>query len=151
MSETTKIKLTIYGNPVTKKNSQRMVYAKGRIIPLPSKAYIDYEKSAKEQLLGQIGEPMIDYPVNVACTFYMGSRRRVDIGNLISGIHDILVSANVLADDNRDIVAGVDSCRVMYDKQNPRCEVTITEIENYEQGHKRESEKLPFEPDDEGE
>ena len=42
------MKLTIYGNPVTKKNSQRILYKFtkfGRKTPFiaPSKAYVDYE------------------------------------------------------------------------------------------------------------
>ena len=76
----------------------------------------------------------IDYPVNVKTVFYMQSRRKVDLANLNSAIHDILVDAHVLADDNRDIVASTDQSRVYYDKEHPRVEIEITPLEEpYEQ------------------
>ena len=76
----------------------------------------------------------IDYPVNVKAVFYMPTRRKVDISNLNSAIHDILVDARVISDDNRDVVAATDESRVYYDKNNPRVEITITPIdEEYEQ------------------
>lgn len=43
------------------------------------------------------------------------------------------MEAEILADDNRNIVASVDGSVVLYDKENPRTEVTITKKENYEQ------------------
>lgn len=124
--------LTIYGNPISKKNSQRLVPVKGRIIPLPSKAYAEYEANAKGQLLGQIGEPEIDYPVNISCVYYMGTRRKCDLVNMIEASLDILVKARVIADDNYTIVARHDNCGVFYDKVNPRVEVTITELLTFE-------------------
>jgi hypothetical protein len=40
-------------------------------------------------------------------------------------LHDILVKAKVLEDDNYKIVIGTDGSRVYYDKENPRTEVEI--------------------------
>ena len=51
----------------------------------------------------------------------------------MQAIQDLLVEAGILVDDNRNIVASVDGSAVMYDKANPRTEVTITKKENYEQ------------------
>lgn len=127
--------LTIYGNPVTKKNSQRMVYVKGRMIPIPSAQYKKYEKSAKDQLLGQIGEPEIDFPLNIKCVYYMQTRRKCDLVNLLEASLDILVAANVLKDDNYTIASMHDGSRVSYDKENPRVEIELREM-------------LPFEPDE---
>lgn len=56
----------------------------------------------------------------------MDSRRRVDLVNLLEGTCDILVDAGILEDDNSNIVAGHDGSRVLYDKDNPRCEILIT-------------------------
>ena len=132
MSETAKIKLTIYGNPVTKKNSQRMVYAKGRIIPLPSAKYLAFEKDAKKQLAEQYkGEP-IDYPVNLECKYFMQTRRKCDLVNLLEATQDTLVVAKVIADDNFRIVARVDGSEVLYDKENPRTEILIRELLPFE-------------------
>jgi Holliday junction resolvase RusA-like endonuclease len=126
------MKLTIYGNPVTKKNSQRILYKFtkfGRKTPFiaPSKAYVDYETDC----LRQIKRPHspISARVNVRCVYYMKTARRVDLANLIEATTDILVKARVLEDDNSKIVAAHDGSRVDYDKQNPRVEIWIEEME----------------------
>ena len=41
---------------------------------------------------------------------------------------DILVLAGVLADDNSSIAVAHDGSRVLYDKDEPRTEITITEL-----------------------
>lgn len=132
MSGLREIHITIFGNPITKKNSMRIVQIHGRPVPIPSEQYKRYEKEAKLQLMGQIGEPEIDYPVNVACLYFMQTKRKVDITNLLSATHDVLVASGVLADDNSEIVVSVDGSRVYHDKENPRTEIIIIE-------------KLPFE------
>lgn len=126
------MKLTIYGNPVTKKNSQRILYKFtkfGRKTPFiaPSKAYVDYETDC----LRQIKRPHspISARVNVRCVYYMKTASRVDLANLIEATTDILVKAHVLEDDNSKIVAAHDGSRVDYDKQNPRVEIWIEEME----------------------
>ena len=43
-----------------------------------------------------------------------------------------MVTCGLLADDNRDIIAGTDGSRVYYDKENPRTEVEIAPIVNYD-------------------
>ena len=111
--------------PVTKKNSQRMVSRGGRVIPIPSKAYSEYEKAA-----GWYLKPLgIDYPVNIKALYYMQTRRRVDKTNLESALCDVLVRHGVIADDNCRIVAATDGSRVLYDKDNPRTEIYITRME----------------------
>jgi len=121
------MRITIDLPPITKKNSQQIVRAKGHYMVLPSKQYRKYEKEASK-ILKWKDEP-IDYPVNVECKFYMPTRRRVDIANLTSAIHDVLVHAGVLEDDNRNIVYSMDGSRVLYDKEHPRTEIEITPIE----------------------
>lgn len=127
------MKLTIYGNPVTKKNSQRILYKFtkfGRKTPFiaPSKAYVDYETDC----LRQIKRPRspISARVNVRCVYYMKTARRVDLANLIEATTDILVKARVLEDDNSKIVAAHDGSRVELDRKNPRVEIWIEEMED---------------------
>ena len=79
----------------------------------------------------------IDYPVNVKCVFYMATHGKVDKSNLEACIHDLLVDAGILEDDNRDVIATTDGSIVLYDKQNPRVEITITPVEHYEQWRKQ--------------
>lgn len=114
--------------PRTKKNSQQIITVHGRPIIIPSKQYKAYEKDATIYLLKDA--PHIDYPVNVECHFYMGTRRRVDLNNLLECATDVLVNAGVLEDDNSNIVVSHDGSRVHYDKENARTEIFITEIKD---------------------
>lgn len=112
--------------PRTKKNSQRIVLVKGRPIVMPSAEYKRYEKACAP-FMPKLKEPIAE-PVNVKCLYYMPTRRRVDLCNLIEATNDILVHYGVLADDNRDVVYAQDGSRVYYDKEQPRTEVEIEEI-----------------------
>lgn len=121
--------LTLYGEPRTKKNSARILNGRaGRPYVAPSKAFVDYEGSC----LWQIRSPQkpVSARVNVRCVYYMQTRRKVDLANLIEATCDILVKAGVLEDDNCRIVAAHDGSRVDYDKQNPRAEIWIEEMED---------------------
>ena len=119
--------IVLYGDPRTKKNSMRLIKCGNYPRLMPSKAYEEYEQSCLMQL--KHGE-LIDYPVNVACKFYMRTRRKVDLVNLLESIDDILVKGMILQDDNSGIIQGHDGSRVLYDKENPRTEVEITQMEN---------------------
>lgn len=128
------LQFVILGDPRTKKNSPRILY-KGARCPVckkgklpfvkPSEAYEKYE-AASLWLLRCRREKPIDQAVNVKCLYYMETQRAVDLNNLLEATCDILVKAHVLADDNSRIVAGHDGSRVLYDKGNPRVEITIT-------------------------
>ena len=120
--------ITIPLNPITKKNSSQIIQCKGRSMIIPSKQYRQYEKDCKPYL----AKLSIDYPVTVKCLYYMPTRRKVDITNLLSATDDILVKHGVIVDDNRNIVASHDGSRVYCDKENPRAEIEITPLEDYE-------------------
>lgn len=120
------LKFTIGLTPVTKKNSSRIIFTTGRPLLIPSAAYLQYEKDCA--LFIPRPDSPIDRPVNVKTVFYMPTKRKVDLSNLISAAHDILVHHGVLADDNSSIIVSVDGSRVMYDKENPRTEIEITEV-----------------------
>lgn len=117
---------TIPIDPKTKKNSQQIVNINGRPIIIPSSAYKKYEKQAVSFISAP--ETPIDYPVQVECHFFMATRRRVDLNNLLECATDVLVKAGVLADDNSNIVVSHDGSRVHYDKENPRTEIKITGV-----------------------
>lgn len=124
----------IPGPPISKKNSPRIVtnHKTGKPFILPSKNYTDFEAAAAYFLQPKPPNP-IDYPVTVRCIFYMPTRRKVDKSNLEEAIHDILTKYDIIADDNRDIVASTDGSRVYYDKANPRVEIEISPLqEEYE-------------------
>lgn len=118
---------TLKGAPRTKKNHQRILRgAGGKPTIAQSKEYIQYEKDC----LWQIRSPPrpLAGPVNVRCLYYMPTRRRVDLTNLLEATDDILVRAGVLADDCAAVVAGHDGSRVKYSKECPRTEIEITEV-----------------------
>lgn len=121
------MKIVILGDPRTKKNSLRAF--NGRV--LPSKAYSDYARTALPQLT-RLQADMIRTPVNVRCVYFMQTRRKVDLVNLLEGTLDLLVGAGILEDDNSRIVAGMDGSRVAYDKANPRVEIEIGDADNAE-------------------
>ena len=117
----------IYGNPITKKNSQRIVQTGAHVKVLPSKQYMQYRTDSIAQITGK-QRLNINCPVNLQVVYYMQTRRRVDLVNLLEATCDILVDAGVLVDDNCRIVAAHDGSCVKYDKTNPRAEITITPV-----------------------
>ena len=120
------MKFTIPIEPRTKKNSQQIIVTNGRPMIIPSKAYKEFEEAA----LWSIEKIGIDYPVNVKAHFYMKTKRRVDLTNLLEALDDVLVKGGMLVDDNCKIIASHDGSRVFYDKDNPRIEVEIERSSN---------------------
>lgn len=115
------IEIIILTEARTKKNSSRIVIAGKKRMLLPSEAYVKFEQKCKPYL-----KPLkIDYPINLNCKFYMKTRRRVDLNNLLAAITDVLVKHQVIVDDNKDIIIGFDGSRVLYDPQLPRVEIII--------------------------
>jgi Holliday junction resolvase RusA-like endonuclease len=122
-------KITIPLAPISKKNSQRIFINSrtGKPFIMPSEQYKRYEREAA---LFMPKVAPIDFPVNVKCLFYMPTRRKVDLTNLLEAIDDILVKTGVLADDNFSVMAAHDGSRVYYDKENPRTEIYIDKMED---------------------
>lgn len=128
------IKFTIPVRPATKKNSGQIITVKGRPILIPSPQYREFEKQCLPFLNHvKAATGVINYPVNLQCVFFVETRRRVDLANLLNAIDDAAVKSGLLTDDNRDIIAAHDGSRVYHDKINPRIEITITEIKDYTQ------------------
>ena len=115
--------------PITKKNSQQILtnHRTGKPFIAPSSAYKRYEEQAIYFLTPKPKTPLAGR-YRVAAVFYMPTRRRVDLTNLLESAHDTLVAAKILADDNNTIIASVDGSRVLYDKENPRTEIIIQEL-----------------------
>lgn len=122
------ISFTLRLPPISKKNSQQILInrATGRPFIMPSKQFKEYERAALWQI-PNIHEP-IGCPCNVRCLFYMPTRRKCDLTNLLEAIDDIMVKSGLLSDDNFTIIESHDGSRVLYDKENPRTEVYITMV-----------------------
>lgn len=120
------MKITLYGRPITKKNSQRIVHAGKYLKIKPSERYEIYEKDCLYQLLQTPRAP--EGALNMQCVYYMPTRHRVDLVNLLEATCDILVEAGIIEDDNSKIIVSHDGSRVKYDKTNPRVEITLSEV-----------------------
>jgi Holliday junction resolvase RusA-like endonuclease len=128
------VKFTIRTAPRTKKNHSEIRY-KGERCPVckrgrpyihPSEAYDQYAIDAGWFIPKNL---KIDHPVSIKYLFYMPTHGIVDQTGLIQAIDDILVHYGVITDDNSRIVRDHDGTRVLYDKENPRTEITITEVQ----------------------
>lgn len=116
--------------PITKKNHQQILANRttGKPFVMPSKQYKEYERQA----LWYIPKAQICdlRRLNIKATFYMPTKRKCDLVNLLQSLDDILVKSGLIEDDNFTIIAGHDGSRVKYDKENPRTEVEIERIED---------------------
>lgn len=134
-------KLTILGNPASKKNSQVVAWNNKTHRPFISQSdrYKRWAKEVTKQLNLWVDRPELPFniPVRLTYVFYKDSRRLCDDLNLSAAMDDILVQASVIVDDNRDWVSDHDGTRVFYDKENPRVEITITEVKGWEQWKKK--------------
>lgn len=134
-----RIEFIIPVHPVSKKNSQQIItlrtkYGKSRNIIIPSKKYKEFEAECLPfftQVKKQAG--VVDFPVNMAVSFFVSKKFKYDLTNLLEAIDDAAVKSGFILDDNRDIIAGHDGSRVFYDKYDPRIEITITEMADYVQ------------------
>ena len=121
------IKFTIPIAPITKKNHGQIIYRNGKPRMIPSKQYLQYEKDCKWfmpkcETISEI--------VNIKAVFYMPTRRRVDLVNLLQALLDVLVKYEIIEDDNSKVVYSMDGSYVSYDKERPRTEVEITPKED---------------------
>lgn len=123
------IQITIPGNPITKKNSQRIIRLKnGRPMIRPSERFEAYQESAGAFIPAEVRKRLCG-PQNVKCVYFMQSRRRVDLVNLLEATCDILVHYGVLEDDNASIIQSHDGSRVLHDKTFPRVEIEVEDLD----------------------
>lgn len=120
------LKFHILTEPKTKKNSQQIARnpKTGAIFVTQSKTYKQYEKDCA-LFMPRLSEP-IDRKINVQAVYYRKARGRADLCNLHEALCDVLVKYGVVKDDDHKIIASMDGSKVLYDKDNPRTEVTIT-------------------------
>lgn len=123
------MKMVIYGNPATKKNSMQIYKNSktGQPFLTQSKRYKGYARDCAMQITGKYKQE-IDYPINLKCVYYRKTKHRVDLTNLLAATCDILTDCGVIADDNYKIVKSHDGSRVDFDSDNPRVEIEIMEV-----------------------
>lgn len=120
--------------PITKKNSQQILTNKktGRPFIMPSKQYKQYERDAALFLKPRPKTP-ISCSVNIKCLFFLPTRRKTDLTNLLEAVDDILVHVGIIEDDHYGIVTSHDGSRCFLDKDNPRTEIYITRLREGEE------------------
>lgn len=118
----------IHGAARTKKNSNRIVYGKGRPFILASTAYMRYHRIAVPQLkiiAGHFGNMPLTSPVNCAAVFF----RKTAVGDLVGymqGLADLLQDGGILTDDK--LIVSWNNTRLDKDAVKPRVEVLLTSI-----------------------
>lgn len=133
-------KFIVKMEPRSKKNSMRILknHRTGKLFVAPSVTYEQYQMDAR----WFVPELNIDYPVNIKCLFYMKTRKRVDLTNLLEAIDDIMVKYGTISDDDHKVLVSHDGSRVLYDKENPRTEVIITSMEENNKLSDKEKQNL---------
>lgn len=122
------IKLTLLGRPATKKNSGRIVKCGNFPKLLPSKAYTQYEANCLKQITGA-HKGKIKGKCWVKALYWLPDRRWwPDLLGVEQATGDILQKAGVIAND-KDIISWDGSRIAGIDKDNPRTEVEIREVE----------------------
>lgn len=123
------MKLVLYGNPATKKNSMQIFKNRktGQAFLTQSDRYKEYARDCARQITSKY-KLKINYPINLKCVYYRKTKHRVDLTNLLAATCDILKDCGVIADDNYKIVVSHDGSRVDFDKENPRVEIDIEKI-----------------------
>jgi len=103
-------------------NNYRNAYF--RVLSIAKKVYTE------ELLPDLIDLPKLSEPVTLTYTYYAKTKRRIDISNPCSIIDkfacDALVKAGILKDDSFAQVTAVVYKFGGFDKENPRCELTIS-------------------------
>lgn len=120
--------LVISGECPSKKNS-RINTRSGR--SFPSKRYTAWLNSALIQLVDQIADfrrngkqLAFERGLELTVTFYHGDLKRRDSDNQLSSVLDMLVDAQVIPDDNWEILP-IKHIFDAYDKGNPRCVISL--------------------------
>ena len=120
--------ITLIGRPITKKNHQQMVVAgNGRKFLIQSKAYRQYEKDCLIQLLCLYKGKTIEGQLSMKCLYYMPTKAKPDLLNLLQATSDILEKAKVIEND-KNIYSFNDSKIMGVDKLNPRVEILLKEV-----------------------
>ena len=89
------------------------------------------KKNYTQELLPELADlPKFTEPVTLTYTYYAKTKRRIDISNPCSIIDkfacDALVKAGILKDDSYEHVNQVTYKFGGFDKEDPRCELTVS-------------------------
>lgn len=122
-----KYNFTLLGCVRPKKNSKRLVYIHGRMVPISSQIFMDWHEDAMNQLRNiKLERNKLNQPLTITATFYQPDDRKRDLSNQIESVNDLLVDYGFLEDDNRRIVQEIHLYDGGIDRKNPRCEIEVS-------------------------
>lgn len=113
------MKIIIYGNTPSKKNSKIISCRGNRPCLFPSAKYTEWHKDALLQLIGKgkITSPKLNL------TFFASDNRKFDLTNKAESIMDTLVDAELITDDNYSIISDLHLVFGGVEKGQARCEI----------------------------
>jgi Holliday junction resolvase RusA-like endonuclease len=122
--------LELKGQAPSKKNRHRVLYNSKTHKPFvrSDEKYQNWETGAHYQLALQRGHFNIDFPIKrceyIKVILYYGDKRKRDNSNVIESIHDALVAAKIIVDDNW-LVTGTTIQEPRYRAGEPGCLIEI--------------------------
>jgi len=124
--------IVLFGNTPSKKNSKQIIINKktGKPMIISNKNYYNWVRDNKV-LFADTEIPKWKYPVEIHIWLYRKSHHRFDWNNISQAITDFLVDVGVIEDDSAEYCIPIYE-NYYYDKENPRAEIIIKEIENEE-------------------
>lgn len=122
-------RVVIPGRPITKKNSGRLIRAKGRVIPIPSKAVEKWTRAAVKDIRAaarRAGLSPMAWPVSMRALFFRSVSVDApgDLQNYINAACDALQHGGAVTNDQ--FIRAHDGSRLRYDKARPRVEITLS-------------------------
>jgi hypothetical protein len=118
------VTITLPGRVPSKKNSKRIFCTSGRPRVLSSEAFIAWHEEMMLRVRRYRPAKPIPQAV-VSITFYPDTRRMFDLSNAAESVMDLLVDAEILADDSWSVVPDLALHFGAVDAKNPRAEVEI--------------------------
>lgn len=119
------------GSIPSKKNRHRVLINSrtGKGFVRSDKTYQEWEEAAAMRLMLQKGQCSgVDFPIekceHIKITIYYGDKRKKDNSNVVESIHDALVRAQILKDDNW-VITGRTIQIPVYREKEPGCLIEI--------------------------
>jgi len=121
------MKIVLTGRIPSKKNSKQIVGRGKKKFLITSEAHKKWHSTAVAQVLQhKLGKPNLDN-VSIEIKIYFPDKRVADLTNKAESIMDLIVDCDIIKDDNWKVV----SCLMLngdYDKENPRAEISIIDL-----------------------
>jgi len=125
------VTITLPGRVPSKKNSKRIILAGGRPRLISSEAFLTWH--VEMMLRVRRFRPKVPIArASVAITLFAESRRRFDLSNAAESVMDLLVDAEILADDSWAVVPELTLKFGGVEPEGARTEIQLTNYPEHE-------------------